>query len=236
MNRRLIETLPLVSGTHAATLRAARDRLCAEGLDKGVTLIVSDDWTALAALNAQYQDGWFPMLPRPASTPAFWIGAVDSEGDIVATHGVVLIDCVGTSFGARVADLTAFHDPGAAPCGEWAFCASEAALGTSGTVAWIVAGWNRPDWRGRGLFHLLGAVARLVAMERWSPRWVVGLVDPETVPVWSARCAGRALLEPRPAILYNQDGIGRLPLHFMRWSKEAVILDLKDAAPAKAAA
>lgn len=230
MTRRLIETLRLGGGPHAATLSAARDALCADSISKGVTLIMSDDWAELEALNGRHRDGWFPLLPRPADASAFWIGAADADGEIVATHGVVLLDCVGTSIGERISDLSAFHAYGAAPVGEWAFCASGPALETSGTVAWIVAGWNRPDWRGRGLFHLLGAVARLVAMDRWSPRWMVGLVDPETVPVWSRRCAGRALLEPRPAVLYHQDGVGRLPLHFMRWSREAIILDLKDAA------
>lgn len=228
--RKLVETLRLGGGPHAATLSAARDGLCASCITKGVTLVLSDDWTELEALNVRHRDGWFPLLPRPADAPAFWIGAADADGEIVATHGVVLLDCAGSTIGERISDLSAFHAPGAAPVGEWAFCASGAALETSGAVAWIVAGWNRADWRGRGLFHLLGASARLVALDHWSPRWVVGLVDPETVPIWSRRCAGRALLEPRPAVLYHQDGVGRLPLHFMRWSREAVILDLKDAA------
>lgn len=226
-DRRLIETLRLDGCPHAA-LRTARDALCAEALVLGLTLILSDDWTELERVNAANREGWFPLLPKPASAPSFWVAAVDAEGEIVGTHGVVALDCDTISFGVRLADLSAFHDPGAAAVGEWAFCASAAALQTVGSVAWIVAGWNRPDWRGRGLFHLLGAVARLVALARWSPRWVVGLVDPETVPVWRKRCAGRALLEPLPANLYHQDGVGRLPLHFMRWSRPAVALDLID--------
>lgn len=228
--RWLVETMHLQGGPHGPVLRAARDALCAAGLAVGVTLVLVEEWEALAELNARHRGDWFPLLPRPAAAPSFWVAAVDADGEFVATHGVVLLDCSSASFGARVGDLTAFHDPGAAPSEEFGFCASPAAHETSGAVAWIVAGWNRPDWRGRGLFHLLGAVARLVAVDRWSPRWVVGLVDPETVPVWVRRCAGRALLEPLPAVLYQQAGVGRLPLHFMRWSRPAVLLDLQEAA------
>lgn len=230
--RRLVETMPLQGNPHGPVLRAARDALCAAGLTAGVTLVMVEEWEALERLNTRHRGDWFPLLPRPAAAPSFWVAAVDAEGEFVATHGVVLLDCSAASFGARVGDLTAFHDPGAAPSEEFGFCASPAAHETRGAVAWIVAGWNQPDWRGRGLFHLLGAVARLVALDRWSPRWVVGLVDPETVPVWSRRCAGRALLEPLPAVLYQQAGVGRLPLHFMRWSRPAVLLDLQEAARA----
>ena len=228
--RRLVETMPLQGNPHGPVLRATRDALCAAGLAAGVTLVLVEEWEALERLNARHRGDWFPLLPRPAAAPSFWVAAVDAGGEFVATHGVVLLDCSAASFGARVEALTVFHDPGAAPVGEFGFCASAAAHETRGAVAWIVAGWNRPDWRGRGLFHLLGAVARLVALDRWSPRWVVGLVDPETVPVWVRRCAGRALLEPLPAVLYQQAGVGRLPLHFMRWSRPAVLLDLQDAA------
>ncbi|WP_377810860.1 hypothetical protein ABNQ38_29400 [Azospirillum sp. A29] len=231
--RWLVETMPLQGSPHGPALRAARDALCAVGLASGVTLVLIEEWEVLAELNARHRGNWFPLLPRPAAAPSFWVAAVDADGEFVATHGVVLLDCSAASFGARVGDLTAFHDPGAAPVGEFGFCASPAAHETRGAVAWIVAGWNRPDWRGRGLFHLLGAVARLVALDRWSPRWVVGLVDPETVPVWARRCAGRALLEPLPAVLYQQAGVGRLPLHFMRWSRPAVLLDLQEAARAR---
>ncbi|MBP2311874.1 hypothetical protein [Azospirillum soli] len=224
--RRLLETLPLGNGPLVPALAAARDRLCAAAVARGVTLVVVEDWAELERLNLRHRAEWFPLLPKPASAPSFWLAAVDEEGDVVGTHGVVLLDCSAASLGDRLADLSAFHDPGHAPEDEWAFVASEAAHDTTGTVAWIVAGWTRPDWRGKGLFHDLGAAARLVAMARWSPKWVVGLVDPETVPVWSGRGAGRRRLEPRPCILYHQAGVGRLPLHFMRWSRAAVLLDL----------
>ncbi|TWA73728.1 hypothetical protein FBZ83_1282 [Azospirillum brasilense] len=225
-DRRLVETLPLGCGALASALVRARDALCASLLARGVTLVLSESWDELQRLNLCHRAGWFPLLPRPASAPAFWIGAIDDEGAVVATHGVVMLDCHGTSFGARVADLSAFHDAETAPAEEWCFVASEAAYDTRGAVAWIVAGWTRPDWRGRGLFHDLGAMARLVALATGNLRWVVGLVDPETVPVWRGRAAGWKELEPRPGVLYHQAGVGRLPLHVMRWSRAAVLLDL----------
>lgn len=224
---RLVETLPLGSGPLAPALGAGRDRLCAELVARGVTPILCESWPDLQSLNALHRGNWFPLLPKPASAPAFWLGLVDGEGEVVATHAVVLVDCTVSSFGARLADLSALHDPGSAPADEWAFVASEAAHDTRGSVAWIVAGWTRPDWRGAGLFHRLGEMVRLVALARWNPKWVVGLVDPETVPVWSGRGSGRRRLEERPGILYHQSGVGRLPLHLMRWSRAAVALDLE---------
>ena len=225
--RCLLETLPLGDGPLAPALVAARDALCAAALARGVTLVLCESWESLELLNRLHRDSWFPLLPRPASAPSFWVAAVDADGEVVGTHGVVLLDCAAASFGDRLADLSAFHDPGAVPADEWAFVASEAAHDTFGSVAWIVAGWTRPDWRGRGLFHDLGAAARLAAMARWNPKWVAGLVDPEAMPVWDGRGAGRRRLESRPGILYHQAGVGRLPLHFMRWSRPAVLLDLQ---------
>mgnify|MGYP001220150257 FL=1 len=223
---RLVETLLLGSGALAPALSAARDRLCADLLAKSVTPVLCESWEELQALNARHRNSWFELLPKPASAPAFWLGLVDGEGEVVATHAAVLVDCTSAPFGARLNNLAIFHAPGAAPEEEWAFCASEAAHDTAGTVAWIVAGWTRPDWRGAGLFHRLGALVRLVATARWNPKWVVGLVDPDTVPVWQGRGAGRRRLEKRPGILYHQNGVGRVPLHFMRWSRPAVMLDL----------
>ncbi|AIB13564.1 hypothetical protein ABAZ39_16620 (plasmid) [Azospirillum argentinense] len=222
---RLVETLNLGAGPLVPALGAARDRLCGELVARGVTPILCESWPDLQALNTRHRESWFPMLPKPASAPAFWLGLVDGEGEVVATHAVVLLDCTASSFGARLADLSAFHD-GMPPADEWCFAPSEVAYDTRGAVAWIVAGWTRPDWRGAGLFHRLGALVRLAALARWNPKWVVGLVDPETVPVWSGRGGGRRRLEERPGVLYHQNGVGRLPLHFMRWCRPGVLLDL----------
>ncbi len=197
---------------------------------RGVSVALSDDWQSLMQVNERNRNSWFKPLPKPRSAEAFWLAALDRHGDVVATHAAIRLDCSAASFGARLADLSAFHDPGDAPSEEWCFCASEAAFDTRHTVAWIVAGWNRPDWRGKGLFHPLGTLARIVAMERWRPMWVVGLVDPETVPVWSGgAAAGRRRLDRRPTICYHQQGVGRLPLHLMRFSRASVLIDVADA-------
>ncbi|AWJ92630.1 hypothetical protein Sp245p_26305 (plasmid) [Azospirillum baldaniorum] len=222
----LAELLPLGAGPFPPDIEAARDRLCTELVDRGVTPVLSESWADLQALNARHRESWFPLLPKPPSAPAFWIGLVDGEGEVVATYGVVLVDCAGSSFGARLMDLSALHDPGSAPADEWVFVASEGAHDAMGPVAWIVAGWIRPDWRGSGLFHRLGALTRLLALCCWPVGWVVGLVDPETVPVWRGRGVSRHRLEDRPGILYRQSGVGRLPLHFMRWSREDALLSL----------
>ncbi|MGQ9366628.1 hypothetical protein [Azospirillum sp. ST 5-10] len=230
-----IDTPPPPAGADhlAAAVARARQAMTARAADVGLDLFVADDWGGLDALNARNRNSWFPLLPRPAAAPAFWVGARDAAGDVVATHGVVLVDCAGVSFGDRLADLSLFHDHGRAPSEEWCFCASEAAYDTHGRVGWIVAGWTRPDWRGKGVFHLVGRFARAVSWTRWRPLWWVGLVDPETVPVWSGRAAGRRRIEARPGVLYHQAGVGRLPLHVMRLSRAGFALDMQAvAAPA----
>ncbi|TWA76874.1 hypothetical protein FBZ83_11715 [Azospirillum brasilense] len=223
---RLVETLPLGTSTLTPELDAARGRLCGELVARGVTPILCESWPDLQALNARHRDSWFPLLPKPASAPAFWVGAADAGGDIIATQGAVFLDCAASSFGERLADLSAFHD-GTPPEGEWSFCASEAAHDARGRVAFVVAGWVRPDWRGRGLFHPMAFLARLLAWERWGVNWWCGLVDPETVPIWNGRGAGRRRLEPRPTILYEQKDAGRLPLHLLRFSRPGVVLDME---------
>lgn len=233
--RALVETMRFTGAPLADVMAAARDRLCADALALGFTLVASDCWEDLAALNERHRADWFPLLPKPAGAPAFWIGAVDREGEVAGTHGAILVDCSAESFGARLESLSLFHgEPRAgadadagADAGEWCFAGSEVAHATTGAVCWIVAGWNRPDCRGLGLFHLLARVARLVALHRWRPSWVVGLVSPEAVSVWSGRSAGRRTLEPRPTILYRQPDVGRLPLRLLRMSRAALVADLQ---------
>ena len=192
---------------------------------KGLSLRLSDSWQELQDVNERNANSWFPLLPRPTGSTAHWIAAHDADGQIVATQGAVLLDCSSTSFGERLADLTAFHAPNTAPAGEWCFCASDPSFETRGQVAFVVAGWIHPGWRGHGLFHPMAALMRYICWMRWEVNWWAGLVDPETVPVWQVAGAGRRRLDPRPTILYHQTGVGRLPLHLLRFSRAGVTLD-----------
>ncbi|MCG5238385.1 hypothetical protein ACIU1J_32255 [Azospirillum doebereinerae] len=192
---------------------------------KGVSLFISDDWSALEAINARHANSWFPLLPHPASAPTLWVGAADQGGDVVASYGGVLLDCGRQSLGEKLGDLTVFHDAGDAPAEEWCFCASEAAFDTRGRVTWMTAGWTNPAWRGRGLFHPLGHLLRFVSWAAWDVHWWAGVVEEETVPVWNAPGAGRRRLEARPAVLYQQSGVDRCALHLCRFSRAAVTLD-----------
>jgi hypothetical protein len=44
-------------------------------------------------MNARHRGDWFPLLARPAAASSFRVAAVDVEGEFLATHGVVLLDC-----------------------------------------------------------------------------------------------------------------------------------------------
>lgn len=226
--RALLETLP-ITGPHDGMLRAARDAMCAAALAQGLTLIVSDSWRDLEEVNRRNLASWVPILHRAASLPAFWVGAVDTagNGDVVAVQAGLLVDCRERSFAERLADLSLFYDdPADAPAGESCFVGDGPAHETFGPVCWIAAGWNRPDWRGRGLFHLVGRAVRLVSWARWSPSWWCGVVTPDVVPAWATERAGPRHLDRRPTILYQQAGVERPPLRFLRLSRGGVQQDL----------
>ncbi|MGQ9371946.1 hypothetical protein [Azospirillum sp. ST 5-10] len=226
--RALLETFPLPDAPHAAMLRAARDALCASLRARRLTAILSDDWQDLARVNRRNLDSWVPLLHRAPSLPSFWVGAVDDDtGEVVATQAGLLVDCTGRSFGDRLSDLSMFYDrPGDAPAGERCFVGSDLPFDTDGLVCWIAAGWTHPTLRGRGVFHVVGRLVRVVSWARWAPSWWCGVVTPDIAPVWSAAKAGPRHIDRRPSILYQQAGVERPPLHFLRLGRGGVQMDL----------
>ncbi|HYD68492.1 hypothetical protein [Azospirillum sp.] len=226
--RALIETLPIGDMPHAELLGRVRDRLCADALAMGLTLVVSDNWCELEAINRRNLASWVPILHRAASLPSFWVGAVDTagDGDVVAVQAGLLVDCRAHSFADHLAALELFYDdPADAPAGERCFVGDGPAHETFGPVCWIAAGWNRSDWRGRGLFHLVGRAVRLLSWARWQPSWWCGVVTPDVVPAWATKRAGPRHLDRRPTILYRQAGVERPPLHFLRLGRGGVQQD-----------
>ena len=237
--RILVETMPIPDGPHAPLLRAARDTLCAAALARGITLIISEDWEDLEAVNAANRASWVPILHRAPSLPSFWVGGVDREGDMVVTQAGLLVDCAGVNrtFADRLSALDVLYDDPAreAPIEERCFGGGGSlAWETEGAVCWIIAGWVRPDYRGgRGnadLFHLVGRLVRLVSWLHWAPRYWCGVVMPETVPSWSEERAGRRHLSARPDILYIDSSTPRPPLRFLRICRAGALLDLRGVA------
>lgn len=67
---RLVETLSLGTSPLVPALGAARDRLCAVLVARGVTPILCESWPDMEALNVQHRDNWFPLLPKPSTSPS----------------------------------------------------------------------------------------------------------------------------------------------------------------------
>lgn len=230
--------LPLPAGPLAPFFASVQAELAGQARARGVEFVIDFDMHALLRVNeeAVAAGTWEPMLP--AANPrtrqltranAFWLRAVNPAGEWVTAQAAVSYDCTRQSIADHFNALTIFYDdPASAPAGEWCRCTSEAARATTGSVVWMVAGWTRPDYRGKGLFALAHRIGKVAAWLMWAPTSFMGVVDPEILPVWGERTMGPRLLDPVPTIHYNQVGLRELPMHFMHFPRAQFFGDLAE--------
>lgn len=244
-----LDALAIPAGPLAGMLAAARDQLVDGIRAAGIEAAISTDFEELLRVNetAVVAGTWFPMLPssnprhrRLSADNGFWLRGVDvASGAVVTVQAALRFDCSALSVARRLADLTMFYDdPLAAPEAEWCTVDSPAAEATGGTVVFTCTGWTRPDFQRRKLFALLHRASRLISWLRWQPDALIGIVeaDPRVVAAWSERNMGPRHLDPSPTITYHQEGVGELPLHFMRFDRAQVFGDLAVLATAPAGA
>lgn len=229
--------IPIPPGPLAGLLMAARDHLCEMGAAAGCVWRINPDMGELLAINrAAVTDGsWEPVLPaanplcrRLGADNAYFVQGMDGAGTVTVQAGL-LYDCTERSIGERFADLSVHYDDPAtdAPAGEWCTVTSATMLDTRGRICWTNAGWTRPDARARrGLFKLAQRVNKLAAWLRWRPDAFMSVVDPHIVPVWKETSMGPRYIDPTPGLIYRQDGVGDLPMHFVRFSRAQFLGDL----------
>jgi len=148
---------------------------------------------------------------------------------VVAVQAAALFDCTALSIGERFAGMTVFYDQPErdAPAEEWCTCTSAAAHATKGRVVWTLAGWTRPDYRGRALFPLFQRVNKLVCWATWGPvDAFVSVCDPPIRPNWTEAKMGPRYMDAEPSITYRQQGLGELPMHFIAFSPAQFFGDL----------
>jgi hypothetical protein len=225
--RYLPSNLVIPADDHRSWLLVAADLLSAKAQQVGVTPLISNDFNELLLVNqrARAAGTWDaiirtvdPRFRRLDASNAFWVRGVAASGDVVSVQAAALFDCFDRSFGERFEDLSLFYDDAReAPADEVASCISPVANDTRGSVVWMLAGWTRPDYRGRGLLSLLNRVGKLHSWCRWRPDCFAGVAEPDIVPTWSTRKIGDRYMDPEPCIHWNMPENGRTILHFIRW-------------------
>lgn len=104
---------------------------------------------------------------------SFWIGCGDQTGEIIATVAGRQIEISAfietcRSYQLWYGDKIRFTEPLDIVIDHYDRI-------PAGNVAYIGAGWVRPDWRGRGMSWALTRLAHFLAVKRWTPDWVVGM-------------------------------------------------------------
>ncbi|NYZ15544.1 hypothetical protein HL658_23640 [Azospirillum sp. RWY-5-1] len=231
-----LASLPVPAGPLGGLIAAARDRLVAQAGAAGVTLHLDSNMWSLAAINdeAVAAGSWEPMLPacdprhrRLHPGNAAWLVGTGRDGAVVTAQAIVLYDCRDRSVGSIFQDLSALYDQ--PPGDAWCEVTSPLALSMRGRVAWALAGWTRPDHRGRALFPICHRATKLVGWLRWQPDAFIGFSDPDLAErVWNEGYMGTRLMDPVPGVTFNQPGLRALPMHFMAWTRAMFLGDLAE--------
>ncbi|ADZ70414.1 hypothetical protein [Polymorphum gilvum] len=173
----------LADVTEETTLDVVRAIARLEGRVRacGLTLRESADFAAFEAAVATTQDRY--LMEDFSSrffdlhgAQAFWIGARDEAGAVVSVQAAKVEDLRDRTLAEhwRQQQRRLFVDP-----------AAEAELGTDhardaffmhGRIAYHGNLWLRKDFRGRGLAETLTQIGFLVALAKWSPDYLYGLM------------------------------------------------------------
>jgi hypothetical protein len=146
----------------------------------GIHLRLRNDFDTLDALNQKEvaRGAWYPLVDmfnpqRSDVSPenAFWLSGENERGEIVCTNAARIFFWPDSTLADQVFGMFYARDEGQ-PC----VVTAEAARTISGVVQVHGATWVRPDYRSRGLSHLLPRVCRAYGPSRWPIDWVMALI------------------------------------------------------------
>ncbi|MGD9830000.1 MAG: hypothetical protein AB7E70_04470 [Hyphomicrobiaceae bacterium] len=143
--------------------------------ERGVSVTLTG-FDELVAVNRRNRASWAPILPifdpaRGGAAPEDGLALLgrDRDGSVVTAMAARHYLWPATSFAEEARNLRLFHkDPatGKLP-GECCEVTSDGASLVSGRIAFVGAGWFRPDFRGRALSGVMSRLTRTCAYLRW---------------------------------------------------------------------
>jgi len=151
----------------------------------GIHLRLRTDFDALNALNrAQVALGnWFPLIdtfkPERSGISAangFWLSGENDDGEIVCTSAARIYNWPDTNLEEQAVAMWYGRDEG-----QPVVVSTGVAKTISGVVQNMGSAWVRPDYRSRGLSHLLPRISRAYGVSRWPVDWVIAYVRKQHV-------------------------------------------------------
>ena len=196
----------------------------------GVHIRINTDFHRLVELTRRHRESWTPIQPgfdpahsRIRPDTAFWVEALDEDGNTVATHAQRLFVWPNTTLEDEVRSLRIFYaDP--APhvmAGESMEITAPIGKLMTGRAMWGGVLWTHPDWRRRGLVKIVPRIARAYGYTRWAPEYIFAFVEAKLAGI-VPHASGPYTVEPG---LISRIGFrGEFPAIIM-WMKAATMLD-----------
>lgn len=153
--------------------------------ERGITLKFCQP-EELAFVNRQNRDNWMPLVPM--YDPSFnkldktnYIGFIgeNRNGEIVTANAVRLYDWRRSNFRNEATSLRLMYDSPVVSKQPNERCTVDTLAGelVSGRAAFSGAAWVHPAFRGRGLGCMLPLVAKALALTKWWPDTVFGMMS-----------------------------------------------------------
>jgi hypothetical protein len=182
----------------------------------GIHLRLRNDFETLTRLNEEQvaRGAWYPMVDtfnpeRSDISPdnGFWLSGENDQDEIVCTNAARIFDWYHTSFEEQAVAMLYGRDEG-----QRCIITADAAKSITGVVQCHGATWVRPDYRSRGLSHLLPRVCRAYGLSRWPVDYVIAVI--KMVHYENGTAFGFGARHFSPSILYPDRNDGELVLAY----------------------
>jgi GNAT superfamily N-acetyltransferase len=167
--------------------------------ERGLWLRFRTDFDHLVELNRQHADSWPALMPifHPGYSAlridnAFWLEAVDGDGEAVATHSARLFEWRETNLAKEMRSLRVFFaDPQPhRAAGDWVEIDAPAAKRIRGRTMGGGSVWVRPDYRRWGLASIVPKISRAYALTRWNIDYNWAVMEGKTHAMGLSRSNG----------------------------------------------
>jgi hypothetical protein len=185
-------------------------------------------------VNQKNRESWMPLVPM--YDPSFnkldnenYIGLLGrtERGEIVTANAVRLYDWTTTNFLEEATSLRLMYD---APVvskqpGESCKVNTPSAGFVRGRAAFSGAAWVHPNFRGRGLGHMLPLTIKALALTKWWPDTVFGMMSSKVHEAGFAEPFGFGNSELE--IVWKSSSLGDLRLALLWTDREHILSDVR---------